>query len=268
MDTDRSCPASGKSCDLPRCPLDVVITAIHGRPMQGRLDYITKHFLVLSAAATIFGATISIVFIAGYLAAFDRSSIWIIEYTDLIKFSLIGISIFSASAGFISSFAQDAVIIITSNSVAKRISIAIAVAGIFLVFGIPAYYHYKSGDTDGLWREVFHIIVALLFIIIILVISEIMKNFKEKQDISFHMIITFITLIIIFLSGLGLSYGFRVRADMRSFHDIVTKDRSNFEQTYKRSKLIMILSHHTIFELDGKVNIIQSADITRISSSK
>jgi hypothetical protein len=64
------------------------------------LDFITKYFVVLSAVAIAAGSSIVIIFIYGYFAIFDWNLIWIIEYPDIAKFTLIvialGIAVFPA----------------------------------------------------------------------------------------------------------------------------------------------------------------------------
>lgn len=75
--------------------------------MNATFEYLSKHIVALSAAATSMGAILSIVMVTGYLSAFDRSLIWAIEYTDIIKFSLVGVAIFSASIGLLSWTIQD-----------------------------------------------------------------------------------------------------------------------------------------------------------------
>jgi hypothetical protein len=47
--------------------------------LSGGMDFITKHFAVLSVATAVFGATAAIIFIAAYLRVFDWRIIWIIE---------------------------------------------------------------------------------------------------------------------------------------------------------------------------------------------
>ena len=65
--------------------------------LNGAMDFITKHFAVLSVALAVFGATTSIIFIAAYLRVFDWRLIWIIEYADVLKIGLIAVALFSAS---------------------------------------------------------------------------------------------------------------------------------------------------------------------------
>jgi hypothetical protein len=62
------------------------------------LDFLTKHFAVLSAGLTGLAATLAMIFVFAYLSVFDWNLIWIIEYPDIIKFCLIGIGIASGSA--------------------------------------------------------------------------------------------------------------------------------------------------------------------------
>jgi hypothetical protein len=61
--------------------------------MVGVLDFLTKHFWVLSTAITSLLAAVTFLFISSYLSVFDYSLIFIIEYTDILKFTFILLSI-------------------------------------------------------------------------------------------------------------------------------------------------------------------------------
>jgi hypothetical protein len=69
---------------------------------KGRmLDFLTKNFAVISAAITGLAACMAMAFLFAYLSVFDWNLIWIVEYTDIIKFCLIGAAILSSSAWFV-----------------------------------------------------------------------------------------------------------------------------------------------------------------------
>ena len=57
------------------------------------LDFLTKYFAVLSAVAVAAGSSFVVIFVFGYLAVFDWNLIWIIEYQDIAKFTLVGVAI-------------------------------------------------------------------------------------------------------------------------------------------------------------------------------
>jgi hypothetical protein len=67
------------------------------------LEFLTKHFLVLSSLLVGVASAISMIFLTAYLAVFDWSLVWLIEYSDLAKLALIGIAVISSILGFITN---------------------------------------------------------------------------------------------------------------------------------------------------------------------
>jgi hypothetical protein len=63
--------------------------------MVAVLDFLTKHFLVLSTVITSVMTASTLIFIASYLSMFDFSLTLIIEYTDILKFVFIALGIAS-----------------------------------------------------------------------------------------------------------------------------------------------------------------------------
>jgi hypothetical protein len=79
------------------------------------MDFITKHFAVLSVAVAIIGATLAIIFIAAYLRIFDWRIIWIIEYSDVLKIGLLVVAVLSGFSFYIWSSAKDAISLTTQH---------------------------------------------------------------------------------------------------------------------------------------------------------
>ena len=59
------------------------------------LKIISEHFAIISALITGTALFAAIVFLLGYLSLFDLNLVWIIAYSDILKFGLIGIGICS-----------------------------------------------------------------------------------------------------------------------------------------------------------------------------
>ena len=84
--------------------------------LNGAMDFITKHFAILSVATVVFGATAAIIFIAAYLRVFDWRIIWIIEYGDILKIGLITVALFSGFAYYIWMATRDAINLATERA--------------------------------------------------------------------------------------------------------------------------------------------------------
>lgn len=54
--------------------------------MMAALDFLTKHFFVLSTAITSLLTAGTFIFVVSYISVFDFCIIYIIEYTDILNF--------------------------------------------------------------------------------------------------------------------------------------------------------------------------------------
>lgn len=231
--------------------------------MVEKLDFITKHFLALSALVSSFGAGISIVFVSGYLTAFDRGLLWVVEYPDIIKFALIGIGLLAASIG-IFGFIQDMLNFSTSHGRVRYIWIGLMSISIMNWIFIPTITMIWSGNYDAAWRPISALLCLFLFLLIIFISNEHINNIKEGYRLSNTSIYTFVTIVLMFLFSFGFAYGMIVKHDDEQKRDVFTKDKSGSDYIYQNSTVIMMLSHHIVFESEKKVFIIPSSDIWRI----
>ena len=72
------------------------------QPQQSLLKTAVDNFAALSAISSAVAASLSVVFIFGYLSVFNASLIIMLEYSDIFKFILIGICIgFGLLAAFL-----------------------------------------------------------------------------------------------------------------------------------------------------------------------
>lgn len=61
------------------------------------VEIASNNFAITSALATIMVAFITTLSLYSYLAVFDSSLIWLIEYQDVIKLCLVGVTLMSGS---------------------------------------------------------------------------------------------------------------------------------------------------------------------------
>src|SRR4051812_36071906 len=71
------------------------------------IEFTTKHFAVLSTVVTAAAVVAVTVFLTAYLAVFDWSLVWLVEYSDIAKFGLIALAFLSGSIYFINMYADD-----------------------------------------------------------------------------------------------------------------------------------------------------------------
>src|SRR5262245_55412720 len=61
------------------------------------LNFITAHFAVFSLLGLVVTVLCSTLIVYGYLSEFDSQLIWIIEYTDILKFGLVALALISSA---------------------------------------------------------------------------------------------------------------------------------------------------------------------------
>jgi hypothetical protein len=62
------------------------------------LEFVTKHFVVVSAIAVLAATALGMDFLYAYLVRFDWSLIWLVEYSDIFKVGLIVVGFLAGSA--------------------------------------------------------------------------------------------------------------------------------------------------------------------------
>ena|ERR1700730_4034217 len=217
------------------------------------LDFLTKHFAVLSTAITSILTAVTFIFIFSYISVFDFGIIWIIEYTDILKFVLIALGLASGLVTLIFVFSRYS--LVSLNNRRTAIVISVSLIGLFVICALDIWFHKQ---IEG--RYFYSITVFLsyfLFIILVYLIRDFIVNWRDfpKWD-TFAIMATFIGAV----SAFGTTYGLSVKFSGPNHNDVWVKDA----QTLHDATIIMILSHHSIFQVDRKTITIPSANVLRI----
>ena len=116
------------------------------QPQQRLLNVVVNNFAAFSAVSSAVAASLSIVFIFGYLAAFNTALIMILEYSDILKFILIGICIgFGLLAVFAGTINISISIIKNQHSVPQTISHKSAMlVGFVIVILFPILLNWNN----------------------------------------------------------------------------------------------------------------------------
>lgn len=229
------------------------------------IKFINENFLALSAAASAFGAAAAIIFITGYLVAFDSSLIWVIESTDIFKFVIIAASLLAASIAFIGGL-SDYIKLMQLKGKLKLVIIAVIFVFIVVFYGFLAYEQYKSGNKTPFISELFNMLLALSILILVSMSVDYWVQIRDENRTTQNQNFAVGIFVIISIYLLGVSYAFKVKSDTRNLKEIIIKDKSNIESVFKKTKIVIFLSHHVIFESDKKIYVVPSTDIVRISS--
>jgi small-conductance mechanosensitive channel len=219
-----------------------------------QLDFLTKHFLVLSAFLLGISAALSMLFLSAYLAVFDWTLIWLIEYADLAKLFLLGAALMLAMLVASSSYIQNFMV---WKGLSGRAKIVFGV--LFAAFLAWTQLQPIYGDLrKGLYFPEYHVYRAftvLLFTYVVFGSRFIRANWQnlKKNEIMADLLFATISIAIF-----GLTFGYYVRDESYDKREIFTKDMS-----YPDARVVLSLSHHMAFLSHDKIIILPTSDITK-----
>lgn len=182
------------------------------------LDYVTKYFAVLSAGAIAGGSSLVVIFIYGYLGVFDWNLIWIIEYQDITKFTLIAIALGITVLPTLNAFTT---VIYNLRLLDTRASwrygmIAIIILIGFCVISISTAYHTQRSSLEYyyfLWLSIFLTIIMIAAMIRLWPDWITKTRFQQAQIVGG---------VLVFVFFLGKTLGLYVKEISSNRQDVIT----------------------------------------------
>jgi hypothetical protein len=228
--------------------------------LNGAMDFITKHFAVLSVALAVFGMTTAIIFIAAYLRVFDWRIIWIIEYADVLKIGLITVALFSGFSYYIWSGARDAIDLATQRGRSWVWIHLFGVALWCLSLGSVLYTDYHSPEP----HYAMHIWAHLAIFAVIGLWLVPMNVIRDFPDLNAKQVAWIIFVIVSNVSTLGTAFGYYTRDTEGFVHDVFLRDAELHDVG-----LVMITSHHVVlYTKEQTVIVVPAGDVTKIERKK
>jgi hypothetical protein len=225
------------------------------------IDFLTKNLALVSAAITLFSACMVMVFLFAYLSVFDWNLIWIIEYSNIIKFSLIGIAFMSGSAFLlyiIFNHVHDWLIFGTKQG---RITIILLLTIYVLLLALSLYkdIYVTSNPTTE-----YDIYAFLSYVLLIAFAIQCMRIYKARENISVWMVSLALTSLIVLTGIFGHTYGLRIRdiSDIR--HEVFMREQGGLRHIFGDATIVLLTSHHTIIKVGSTVVTLPSNDIAQI----
>jgi hypothetical protein len=217
----------------------------------------TKHFLVLSALLVGGASAICMLFLAAYLAVFDWSLIWLVEYADLAKLFLIGTALLSSVITTAISYSWDFLAWLRHKIPGLKWGV---IGGLVLagILGSYAIYHDVKTDSGHATYHVFRLLSTFSGVFLLYMLFTDIDRWKQLNWLS---ILNFLSSFVFTLGILGATYGYYVRDVSTNFTQVTTKN-----ETFEKAKVIMFLSHHLAFVSEGRVIVIPTADLTKAVS--
>jgi hypothetical protein len=217
------------------------------------LEILSKHLALLSGAAVLLASMIVMVFIYAYLSVFDKALVWMIEYTDIAKFGLLAVVLISAFfTHFIYVIENSYRLMVQKSALIQYIIIVILLS----IISVPCYGIYDAFINNTCLME-YHIYLLSSYILVLAVIFDSIKIPHTKID--FLDVSRRITLLIFILTSVGRTTGLHVRDVMSYQHNISINGNE-----LSNAKIIMILSHHSIFYVGKDIIVAQTAQVNKI----
>lgn len=221
----------------------------------------SNNFAITSALATIMIAFITTLSLYSYLAVFDSSLIWLIEYQDVIKLCLVGVALMSGSFLVIYSFADG----VSYHMKAGRKPLVFAgliVFSLVLSFSINIYMDYNSSYP----KKEYHIFLFASSLLIFFIVYA-MINIIERDTWRGRRTLTNAVLVMLLSSYVfGRTHGLYVRDVSREYHSFVISERADQLEAFDKAKFVFVTSHHTIIFGEERTITLQSADIKQMTS--
>jgi hypothetical protein len=228
--------------------------------LNDAMEFITKHFAVVSVVVAVFGMATAIIFIAAYMRVFDWRIIWIIEYGDVVKIGLIAIALFSGFAYYIWSGARDAIDLATQT---ERSWIWVYLFGIFLwclSLGSMLYMDHHSTEPHYAMHIWLHL--AILAVIGLWLVP--MNVTRDFPDLNAKQVAWIIFLVVSNVSTLGTAFGYYSRDSEGFGHDVFLKDEELHDVG-----LVMLTSHHVVlYTKEQTVIIVPAEEVKRLERKK
>jgi hypothetical protein len=224
--------------------------------LNGAMDYITKHFAVVSVIVAVLGATLAIIFIEAYLRVFDWRIIWIIEYTDILKIGLIVVAVLSSFSFYVWSSAKDAINIATQPERSWAFVHLFALTLWCASLGFYLWRDYHSPEPYwGLHINLHLAIIALIGLWLFAI--NFSRDFPNLTGTQIAWIIFVVTGNV---SILGSAFGYYTRDTGGFLHDVYLKDKE-----LRSVGLVLLTSHHVVlYTKDKTVVIVPAGDVVRL----
>jgi hypothetical protein len=236
---------------------DITSLEVLANSKRNALETVRENFGPISAFAGLTALLGSTVFLYGYLSVFDWRLIWVIEYSDVLKFGLIIFAVLTGSLYFLQGYATDAYNAVFNEDLKKRLWWAkMATFMFFLSFTTKIW----SDETNEVHYYMLHVMMHLSVLLIGVITIAAVLRFKSWKITTLHDWANDAILAVFVLSIFGQTFGYYTR-DMEGFkHDVVLKGVE-----MKNVGVVMITSHHTVLYSDkGDVIVVPSADVNQI----
>lgn len=220
-------------------------------------DFISKNFVVFSAALLLTGSTLTMLFLTVYLSVFDWTLVWLIEYSDLTKFFLLAAALISLSTLLVSQFIPHLDIWLSRD---LRFRAAFLAISLLIMFGGQLWSIWTVahlGPSDELTYRILLLVSsgALFFMF-----WRFRKSLSRWRVRDIRLISTDVAIVAACIALFAITFAFYVKY-ASALCDITLK-----QGAFREAKIILLLSHHTAFVSAKRLYVVPTGDIVEISA--
>jgi hypothetical protein len=217
------------------------------------IDFITKHFLVISSAITCIAFALATTLIGAYLTVFDIGLIFLIDISDVSKVALICLAIFSSFYFFLFSITDNVIEFKIKNKITALHWCSIT-SGIFLL----SICIYNQPSKWQFYASIASIIVSTVgFTHRLILIIETPSALRAALYYNMFFLIIGLTATIGFALGLGVKYN-------GPEYTIVIKQNDNSINLVVSGKILFLTPKYTVINSGEYFQVFPSGDVIRI----
>lgn len=169
---------------------------------------------------------------------------------------------------FIGVMIEDSIKWASQKDKATTILLTIVISQI-VFFAAFLLFEYYYTDRQQIWASAYFSLSVFITSISFLLLTGLISDFrKDLANITGRRLAIVVLLVVACATVVGKAFGVSVRDAKGVSQQITIRDRTNKESIFENAKIVMILSHHIIFNHDGRVYTFPSADVTQITSGK
>jgi hypothetical protein len=221
-----------------------------------KVEWVTKHIALVSAVVSLTAILSSTVFLYGYLSVFDWHLIWIIEYSDVLKFGLVVFAVVTGFFYYISGYVEDAYHLISAEPEKRSWWIKAIILGLFVSF-VPRILADETSQEHYYMLHISLHLSAIILMALTIIAAVEATNLTARTG---RQIYNLCGLWICALFFFGFTFGYYTRDTSGFRHTVSLK---GVEMT--NVGVVMITSHHTVlYTQDGDVIVAPTADVSPI----
>jgi hypothetical protein len=224
------------------------------------MEFLTKHFVALSALIIASASVLAMVFLTSYLGTFDWNLVWLIEYSDLAKFGLMAVAVITPLLSLLYNQIDAVRSWVSLNQKGSR-NLVIFIVAITLLVAVWDVYFDITHKTGRATFDVMYAVSILLILSAAAFAFWMLKNIPERPNWKNTAPALFFSTCFL-LAVTGNTFGYYVRDVSTERSDVITKN-----ETFTNVRIIMMLSHHVVFLTDQRVTIVPTVDIIKIIST-